>query len=284
MEVRRVRLASGVELDCDVAGPEEGRLVLLLHNFPECRHGWRHQLLELAAAGYRVVAPDQRGYGASSKPPGVAAYDLDVLADDVAQLADALGRRTFSVVGHDWGATIGWWVATRHAERVERLCVLNAPHPGVWKHAMRSDPVQRRQSWYVRVFRLPKLPELLMRARDHKALADALRGARRPDAFSEEDLARYRAVWREPAALAAMVNWYRALLAKDLPDPAHAPRIRVPVRILWGVHDPYAIRDLAERSRALCDDASVTYLEDATLWVQHDEPERVSELLLAALA
>jgi len=279
----QLQLGNGITLGCTQAGPQDGRPVVLLHGFPELAYGWRHQIPALADAGFRVVAPDQRGYAESSKPQGVAAYDLDRLAEDVVALVDALGRRTCALVGHDWGATVAWWTAARYPERVERLAVLNAPHPAVWKHAMRHDPVQRRLSWYVRVFRVPWLPELMMRAGNYKALADALRGAARKDAFDARDLEVYRTAWRHPGALTAMVNWYRALLAKDLPEPEREPRIRVPTAIVWGVHDPYAIRDLAERSRALCDDATLTYLENATHWVQHDEPERVNELLLAFL-
>ncbi|MEW6268084.1 MAG: alpha/beta hydrolase [Thermodesulfobacteriota bacterium] len=157
-----MRLANGISLGCTEAGPEDGRLVLLLHGFPEIAYAWRRQVPELAAAGFRVVAPDQRGYNESSKPRGVAAYDLDRLADDVVALADALSCRTFSIVGHDWGASVGWWTAGLHPERVERLAVLNAPHPAVWKHAMLHDPAQRKLSWYVQAFRIPWLPELLL--------------------------------------------------------------------------------------------------------------------------
>jgi len=284
VRARPIALANGINLGVAEAGPDDGPLVVLLHGFPELWFDWRHQIPALAAAGFRVVAHDQRGYNRSSKPAGVAAYDLDRLAEDVVALGDALGRRTFAIVGHDWGASVGWWTAARHPERVERLAALAAPHPAVWKHAMQHDPVQRRLSWYVRAFRVPWLPELLMRARNFKALADAVRQTARPDAVSERDLEAYRAAWSQPGALTGMVNWYRALLAKDLPDPSGAPRVRVPTHVVWGAQERFAIRDLAERSRALCDDAQVTYIEDATHWVQHDAPERVNEILLGFLA
>jgi pimeloyl-ACP methyl ester carboxylesterase len=120
----------------------------------------------------------------------------------------------------------------------------------------------------------------MMRARNYKGLVDALLQSVRGGAFSADDLERYRAAWRRPGALTAMVNWYRALLAKELPDPALAPRVRVRTHVVWGARDAFAVRDLAERSRTLCDDASVTYLEDATHWVQHDAPEQLNAMLL----
>jgi len=274
--------ADGITLHLAEAGPAEGPLVFLLHGFPEFWYGWRHQLGPLAAAGFRVVAPDQRGYNLSDKPDGVDAYDLDRAAADVIALADRLGRRRFSVVGHDWGAAVGWWLATRFPDRLERLAALNAPHPAVWREAMRSDPAQRRKSRYVQLFRLPYLPELLLRRRDFAALAQGLATASRPDAFSAADLARYRAAWSMPGALTGMLNWYRAFLRKDLP-PSSACRIAVPSLVIWGVEDAYAERGLADSSLELCERGRLVALERASHWTQHDEPERVGVLLLEFL-
>src|SRR5262249_2922739 len=128
------RVAS-VTLHLAEAGPVDGRLVLLLHGFPEYWGAWRYYIEELADAGFRVVAPDQRGYNLSDKPPGVPSYDLDVLAADVLGVANHFGRHRFTIVGHDWGGSVGWWIATRHAERLEQLAVLNAPHPCIWREA-----------------------------------------------------------------------------------------------------------------------------------------------------
>ena len=273
--------ANGVTLHVAEAGPSDGRVVILLHGFPEFWYGWRHQIDALAQAGCRVVVPDQRGYNQSDRPPGVAAYDLDVLALDIIGLADGLGARKLSLVGHDWGASVGWWIASRHPERLDRFAALNAPHPAVWMDAMRHDPQQRRKSRYVQAFRLPGLPEFLMRQRNFQALAAALRDGKRPEACSDADLALYRAAWSVPGALTAMVNWYRALLRKRV-ALADAGRIAVPTRVIWGRADKFAIPELAERSAKLCERGSVTYL-DASHWVQHDEPARVNELLLEFL-
>jgi pimeloyl-ACP methyl ester carboxylesterase len=278
-EVRFSRRATkGVTLHVAEAGPEGGRLVVLLHGFPEFWYGWRHQIDALASAGYRVVIPDQRGYNLSDRPKGVAAYDVDLLARDVVGLADAFGRQRFSLIGHDWGAGVGWWVASHYPERLERFAALSAPHPAVWLDAMRSIPEQRKKSWYVEAFRIPWLPEFLLRQQNFKALVDALREAKRPQAFTDADLDRYREAWSQPRALTGMVNWYRAIFRrKGTPDAG--PRIAVPTLIVWGDGDKYGVPALAERSGLLCDSGTVVHL-DSTHWVQHEEPERVNRLLL----
>jgi len=272
------RAGNGVTLHVAETGPENGPVVMLLHGFPEFWYGWRHQIDALAGAGYRVIAPDQRGYNTSDRPNGVAAYDLDRLADDVIALADGLGEARLHIIGHDWGAAVAWWIAIRHPHRLERFAALSAPHPAVWVDAMRNHPVQRRKSGYVKAFRIPFLPELLMRRRNFKVLAAALREGKRPEACADGDLERYREAWAMPGALTGMVNWYRALLARTW-DPQRMGRIAVPALIVWGNDDKYGVHDLAERSSALCDSASIVYL-NASHWVQHDDPERVNALLL----
>jgi epoxide hydrolase 4 len=141
---RRVR-ANGIALHLAEAGDPEKPLLILLHGFPEFWFAWRDYMSILAASGFYVVAPDQRGYNLSEKPRGIDAYELDTLADDIAALASALGRETFRVVGHDWGGSVAWSTASRYPARLQRMVILNAPHPAVWLGAMRSDPDQRRK-------------------------------------------------------------------------------------------------------------------------------------------
>jgi pimeloyl-ACP methyl ester carboxylesterase len=271
------REAAGVMLHVAEAGPENGPPVILLHGFPEFWFGWRYQIGALAAAGYHVIAPDQRGYNLSDKPQGVANYDVDRLAADVVALASHYTDAPIRLVGHDWGAVAAWWTATRHPETIAKLAVLNCPHPAVWRDAMDNDPVQRRASWYVRAFRIPWLPEFLLGSRNFDGLIQALRQSRAP--LSDADAARYREAWRQPGALTAMINWYRAILRRTF-TPLTPGSIRVPVQIVWGRQDPYALAALAEASKALCADARLSYLPDATHWVAHDEPERVNAILL----
>ncbi|HUO91371.1 MAG TPA: alpha/beta hydrolase [Rhizomicrobium sp.] len=277
------RKTNGITLYCAESGPVHGPLVFLLHGFPEYWYGWRHQIAPLANAGFRVVAPDQRGYDESDKPDGIASYDLDLLAADIAGLADTLDRDRFAVVGHDWGASVGWWMAKKYSPRIARLAVLNAPHPTVWKHAIRHNPAQRRRSGYVGMIGLPWLPEFLARLGNYNALVKTLRTARRSDAFNKVDIEQYRQAWKKPGAITAMLNWYRALLRKEMPL-AQERRLTMPVRIIWGVDDAYAIPEMANESARLCDDAKIVFVENATHWVAHDEPERVTRALLEFLA
>ncbi|MDQ0464162.1 pimeloyl-ACP methyl ester carboxylesterase [Caulobacter ginsengisoli] len=275
---RRIQ-AGEVTLNIAEAGPAEGPLVILLHGFPEFWFGWREQIGPLAAAGFRVAAPDQRGYNLSDKPTGAKAYRLDALAADVLALADALGAQTFSLVGHDWGASVAWWLATVAPERIERMAILNAPHPALWRREMLEDPEQRRKSRYVQMLRIPLLPELMVRAGGYKGLADAFKQSTRPDAFDPEAMAAYRAAWMQPGALTATLNWYRALFLQALPVPP-AGSLTTPTLVLWGDQDAFARPDLAEASAALCAKAEVRHFPQASHWLAHDEPEAVSAALL----
>jgi pimeloyl-ACP methyl ester carboxylesterase len=283
--VEGLRLRTGgIALHAVAAGPPDGRLVVLLHGFPEFWYGWRRQIGPLAAAGLRVVAPDLRGYNLSDKPEGAAAYVVDALADDVLGLAAALGRERFAVVGHDWGGALTWHLAERNPERVERAAVLNGPHLGTMRGYALSHPSQALKSWYVGFFQLPRLPELIFSAADFARLRSAMTGSARPGAFSEEDLNHYRAAWARPGALTAMLNWYRALPRRAAARTAAGGRIRVPVRAIWGDRDSFLEVGLAEAGLALCDRGELVRVPGATHWVQHEEPERVNRLLLEFLA
>lgn len=276
---RLSRIATnGIHLHVAEAGPPDGPLVFLLHGFPEFWYGWRNQIAPLAARGCHVVVPDQRGYNLSDKPKGAGSYDLDPLAADIVGLADHFGQERFDVAGHDWGASVGWWLAGQSHGRVRRLAALNAPHPAVWLEAMRKDPEQKKKSGYVRFFQMPYLPEFLVGLKRFGALAKGFRDCERPGAFTEADLEKYRAAWSQPGATTAMINYYRAILKKPMP-PAPSCRIPCPTLVIWGKRDAYARPELAEASLRLCDDGRIAYLERATHWTPHDDPERVAELL-----
>ena len=182
------------------AGPADGPAVILLHGFPEFWFGWRHQIGALAAAGHRVVVPDQRGYATSDKPEGIDAYRGVRLAGDVVGLADALGIDRFRLVGHDWGGVVAWATAALHPGRVERLAVLNAPHPDTWGLYALTHPTQALRSAYVGLFQLPRLPEALLSAGRHRALRRSLLESSRPGTFTEADLDRYVEAWSKPGA------------------------------------------------------------------------------------
>ncbi len=282
-DARSLRIrANGVTLHAVAAGPEDGRLVLLLHGFPEFWWGWRRQIGPLAAAGHRVIVPDARGYNLSEKPSGVGAYRLGQVVGDVLGLADALGRERFAVVGHDWGAITAWHLAAAHPERLERAAILNGPHPAVLPRHLLTHPTQALRLSYFAAFQPPLLPEALLRAGGFAALSRAMRTTAQPRSFPPSDLERYREAWAQPGALTAMLNWYRAALRHPM-RTGHGP-IRVPVRVIWGDLDVALDSDLAEAGVALCERGEVFHLPHATHWLQHDEPEAVNRLLLEFLA
>lgn len=269
---------NGLALHVVQAGPADGPLVILLHGFPEFWYGWKQQIEPLAAAGYRVWVPDQRGYNLSDKPDGIGAYRIDTLAADVVGLIDAAGRRKAVVVGHDWGAAVAWWTAATYPERVERLVVLNVPHPAVMKRFASRNIGQLLRSWYIGFFQLPVLPEALARLGNWAVVARTLRGSSYPGTFSDDDLEEYKMAWSQPGAFRAMVNWYRASLQRPLTRDVTI-RITVPTLLIWGVHDHFLKREMAQPSIDLCDKGRLVFFETATHWVQHEEAERVTELI-----
>jgi pimeloyl-ACP methyl ester carboxylesterase len=258
----------------------EGPLVVLLHGFPEFWYGWRAQIEGLSAAGFRVVAPDMRGYNLSSKPEGVAAYDLDLLAADIAGLIRERGEERACVAGHDWGGAVAWGTAMNHPDAVTRLAILNAPHPRRFLEEVRH-PQQLVRSWYMLAFQLPWVPERLAQADRWRFFRFGFEHDARPGAFSPEDIERYVEAWSQPGALTAMIAYYRALFRQS-PKRAQA-RLRpvtAPTRVIWGEHDRYLGASLAEPPRADVPQLErVIRLPGASHWVQHDEPARVTELL-----
>ncbi len=273
---------NGLSLHAVGAGPGDGTPVILLHGFPEPWFCWRHQVDALAAAGCRMLIPDQRGYNTSDKPEEVAAYALDVLTADVLGLMDSAGWRSASIVGHDWGGIVAWWTALRHPERVERLAILNAPHPVAFRRYIRTHPSQLLKSWYVFYFQLPGLPEAGFRRRSWRSLCRALASTSRPGTFTEFELDRYRQAWSEPGAIRSMIHWYRAAL-RHRPTPPADPRIHVPTLAIWGPDDRFLERELAEASLDFCDRGRLEWFETATHWVQHEEPDRVNRMLVEFL-
>jgi pimeloyl-ACP methyl ester carboxylesterase len=268
-----------------------GPLVLLLHGFPDFSYGWRYQIEALAAAGYRAVAPDLRGYNLSSKPRRVGAYDLPVLAADVVALVRALGEeRASAIVGHDWGGVIAWHVAERHPEVLDRLVILNSPHPAAFARELRTLDQLARSS-YVFFFQLPWLPELVLRGDGSYApLLGALRRmVRRPDAITAADLERHRDALAQPGALTAALNYYRAfgrrMLRRALRNGTPAPTdrsatVQAPTLLLWGERDPALSPRLAQGLERWVPHLEVHRFHDAGHWVQLDETEAVNDLLI----
>lgn len=268
---------NGVTLHVVEAGPADGPLVILLHGFPEFWYSWRGYIQLFADAGYRVWVPDQRGYNLSDKPLSIDAYTLDNLARDITGLMDHAGRERARIVGHDWGGTVIWWLTMHAPERVERAVIINAVHPFVWMHSLRSSPAQFFRGWYLRFFQLPRLPEAVLRRNDWAALAGLLTASSQKGAFTPDDLAAYRAAWSQPGAITGMLNWYRAILRLALKDTDG--RAQSPIDLIWGARDAAAGVELAHQSLAHCERGHLDLIEDATHWVQHEQPERVLQLI-----
>ena len=268
-------------------GPADGTPVILLHGFPEFWYGWRRQIPALVNAGFRVIVPDQRGYNLSDKPKGVAAYDAEVLARDVVGLFDHFGLQRARLVGHDWGAVVAWTVAIQYPERLEKLAILNVPHPDVMTRFVLGNSVQRKKSWYVFFFQLP-FAEWILRRKNFEALGRMLIQSGRRGTFTEADVAEYKKAWSQPGALTGMVNWYRAIVRKSLRgawNPAKVPvrRVSVPTLMLWGKHDVALSYDMARPSIEACERGELVTFDKATHWVQHDAAAEVNEKLISFL-
>lgn len=267
-------LTNGIHLHTALAGPEGGEPVFLLHGFPDAWFGWEAQIEPLAEAGFRVIAPDQRGYNLSDKPKGVSSYQMDILGDDILGLADVFGYNRFHLAGHDFGAMVGWNLAMRHPQRLQRLAIANVPHPVVMRNYLRTHPSQMLKSWYAFFFQLPGLPERVVKANSWKFLISAM-----PDELNAKERARYREAWAQPHAITSMINWYRASL-RQMRKSTGTSQIRVPTLVLWGQQDPHISYEMAQLSVDLCEYGRLVTFEDATHWVMHDKPKEVSDLLV----
>ena len=272
--------ANGVRFHVVEAG--EGPLVLLLHGFPEFWYSWRTQLPALAQR-FRVVAPDLRGYNLSDKP--AAGYDYATLARDVSELIVALGEERAHVVGHDWGGLLAWGAAAFYPERVARLAILNAPHPGAYLRELRRNPRQILKSWYIGLFQVSGLAERLLAAGHAARIARMLRSSSvEPGVFSTADLAAYRRAATRPGALPAMLAYYRRIPRSLLQDiEASARPIAAPTLLIWGMRDVALVPELTEGLERWVSDLRVERIPDAGHWVQHERPALVNRLLLGHL-
>ena len=270
---------NGIRLHVAQAGPKSGVPVLLLHGFPEFWYGWRKQIPALAAAGCRVIVPDQRGYNLSDKPQEIKSYRIEELRKDILGLIDALEYEKVTLVGHDWGALVAWMLAIKDPERLHRLGIINVPHPAVMWRFLRRDFEQMRRSLYALFFQLPWLPELSMRIGNWRGASLGMRRSGKRNAFTDEDMEKYKEAWSQPGALTAMLNWYRAV-ARYQPDLTNDMRVKVRTLILWGVQDFTLSRRMARPSLDYCDDGNLIFFPDATHWVQREEADEVNRRLL----
>ena len=262
-------------------GEADGEPVVLLHGFPQSSWCWRHMWPSLVEAGYRVLAPDQRGYSPDAPPAEVSAYAMPHLVGDVLGLLDVLGLERAHVVGHDWGAAVAWQLAARHPDRVRSLTAVSVPHPTAFTEALRSDDDQRQRSQYMKLFRVEgKAEEVLLRP-DDTGQPDG--GFRRffGGAEATADVDRYLEQMHEPGRLTACLNWYRAASRED---GEGLPEVTVPTMYVWSDGDLALGRTAAEATAShVAGPYRFVELQGVSHWVPEEAPEVLAELLLEHL-
>lgn len=272
------------EVSLHVAEAGGGPLVVLVHGFPDGWYTWRGQIRPLADLGRTVAAPDLRGYGTSDRPRGVDAYAVERLVADVDGLLRAYGAERAALVAHDWGGGIAWAYAMAHPERVERIAILNSPHPVAFTRALRR-PRQLVRSWYMFYFQLPWLPERALARSDFAALRAIYRDdPTDPRSFTPDEVERHVAALRPPGAMTAAVNYYRALFRGARRAMRTWRVVEAPVLVLWGERDRYLGPDLAAPDPRWAPNARVVRIPGASHWVHLDASERVNAELARFLA
>lgn len=279
------KTVNGIDLEVAVANPGGERgLALLVHGFPESAFSWRFQIPMLAAAGFEVWAPNTRGYRGSDKPPKVADYTIDRLLADLGALIDLSGRDRVTLIGHDWGAAQAWMFAIRRVRPIDRLVIMNVPHPACMQRELRRFR-QLRKSWYIFFFQLPKVPEWALTRRNAQGVADAFtRSACDPTRFPPEIVDEYRAAAQRPGAMTAMLNYYRAVVrGARATRNEELPPIGVPTLMIWGEEDVALSKETTEGTDEHVHDLTLRFLPRVSHWVQQEAPEVVNAMLAAWL-
>ncbi len=270
---------NGLRLHVVTAGPENGPLIVLLHGFPDNWSIWQRLFKPLVNAGYHVLSPDQRGYNLSDKPIGVHPYRLDALASDIRELIHFYRREQAVIIGHDWGGIVAWRLAMDYPEVVQKLIVMNAPHPATFAREIRENPAQQRKSWYIAFFQIPWLPEILI---GQSPIASAnlffRKGTVNQDAFSSYDLHSFAVSMSQPGALTAMLNWYRASFRDR--SALRARKIDTPTLLIWGEEDKALGKSLTYGLDQWVPDLSVHYIPNCGHWVQNEAPDEVNAQIL----
>ena len=265
---------NGYRFDAIARGPAAAPLVLFLHGWPTFAASWRPVMAPVAAAGFRTVAVDQRGYSPGARPPEIADYAIDHLLADIEGFAKALaGAARCHLVGHDWGALIAWLYASHHPERLASLTALSTPHPKALLEAMESDPEQQRMSAYIGVFRQPGHVAEQALLKDGARKLRAIYDGKTPEAEIEANIARFS----EPGALTATLNWYRAADYKQL-----AQTIDTPTLYIWSSADKALGAAAAEATAKYVNNAyQLEIFANVSHWLVEEQPERIVKLLLA---
>lgn len=266
------------------------RLILFAHGFPEFWYVWRRQL-EYFGEDFLAVAPDMRGYNLSSKPEGVASYGIDKLVGDLVGLARHLGHEKFVLVAHDWGGGVAWSTALRHPDKVERLVIVNCPHPVTFERELTTNPVQQKASQYTLLFQTPQA-EALLEANGYDALSKLfLKKGLETGLFTEADSRAYIEAWSQPGALTGSLNYYRAARLGPAMKPGGRvgsfenniadPVVRVPTLVLWGEKDTALVVENLNGLEAYVPDLKVVRVPDGTHWLIHEQPDLINREIRA---
>lgn len=261
-------------------GPDSGKLMLFLHGFPENWYAWKNQLHYFGSKGFKAVAIDQRGYNLSSKPNNIHDFRIDILAIDVFKIIkNYFHRKTAIVIGHDWGANVAWWTALRFPEIVEKLIIINVPHPIVMKKTMNNNFHQMLSSWYIYFYQIPIIPEFFMSINHGLLLASMIRSSANKNAFDHKILSYYRNSWSKKT-VTAMINWYRGMkLGSD--KKLRSIKVQPEVLVLWGLKDRFIRKENIVPSLKLCTKASCKIYPNNTHWVIHEASDKVNNRILA---
>lgn len=274
-----IETSPGVRLHVMTAGPTKGSLLIFLHGFPEYWRSFEKIALKFAQKGFRILLPDMRGYNLSDKPKGVMEYTSQKIAEDIIALIDHEEKEKAIVIGHDWGAQINWTLASNYSERIEKVVVLNVPHPVIFKKTLTTNLKQMKNSWYMFLVQLPWIPEKLFGKSDFKYFANEMkRSIVNPEARESGPGAQhYIDSWKIKNAFHSMLNYYRAIFRT--PTYKFKTPIEIPVLIIWGDRDVVLISKMADESLSKCTNAKIVHIPEGGHFVQHDCPEKVSALI-----
>ncbi len=277
---------NGIRLHYVTTG--KGKLIMFVHGFPEFWYEWKNQLVEFGR-DYQAVAPDMRGYNLSSKPADVEQYQVQYLVEDLRALAERLGHNKFILVGHDWGGAVAWVFAITHPEYLEKLIIINAPHPAVFQRELRENPAQQQASAYMLQLRSPQAEQILS-ANNYDALVQAVLGeGLKQGIFTEEDRQAYIEAWSQPGALTGGLNYYRAARVGPPSDDSQegtsfggdlsALMVNVPTLVIWGEKDPFLLTSNLEGLERFVPHVTIKRIPDGTHWVIHEKPALVDTFI-----
>lgn len=272
---------NGIKLHVLCAGDTNNPLMVLLHGFPEFHKGWEAQIDDMVNTGYYVMVPDQRGYNLSDKPWFIGDYKIDKLSLDIVGLIDHSGKKKAVVAGHDWGAAVAWQMGLAHHDRLERLIIVNVPHPKTLGKFLKIDKEQKKKSSYMVRFQIPFIPQFLMRKNNFKVLEKTLKRTSLEGTYSDEDIEEYKQAWGQKRAIPCMLNWYRAAFRRKV----KLENSKVPIKtlIIWGKKDRFLKWEMGVDSLRYCGDGRIEFIDDATHWVLKERPEIVNKLMIEFL-